>query len=127
MGLVSVNVKRMNDMSRIEELRALKERARAIEVRFQMLNKRIGEIQDRPRTSIFKAIVDFERCVACGICADQCPEGAIVIDKTAHIDQRLCTGCGQCIDGCPQDALSLHPAWKTERGKTIGIGGQARA
>ena len=100
----------MNDMSRIEELRALKERAQAIKARLHLLNKRIGEIQDRPRAPDFKAVVDFERCVACGICADQCPEGAIVIDKTAHVDPRRCAGCGQCVYECPREAISLCPA-----------------
>jgi ferredoxin len=97
-------------MSQIEELHALKERVQAIKARLHLLNKRIGEVQDRTRTSCLKAVVDPERCVACGICADQCPEGAIVIGKTAHVDPRRCVGCGRCIDECPQGALSLCPA-----------------
>ena len=118
---MSVDVKRMNDLGRIEELRSLREKARAIEARLRILNKRIGENQDRSGTPLFKAVVNVEGCVACGICADRCPEGAIVIDKTAYIDPPLCIGCGLCIDECPQDALSLRPARKTERVKTTGI------
>ena len=116
-----------NDMSRRGELQALKERAQVIKTRLRLLDNRIGEIRDRPRTSAFKAFVDAERCVACGICADQCPEGAIAIDKTAQTDPRRCTGCGRCIDECPQNALSLYPVWKIERATPAGIGRPARA
>ena len=73
----------MNNISRIVELRSLKERARVITARLQLLNRRIGEIQDRSGTYDFKAVVDVEHCTACGICADQCPEGAIFMDETA--------------------------------------------
>ncbi|MGD8984347.1 MAG: 4Fe-4S binding protein [Desulfobacteraceae bacterium] len=97
-------------MSRSEALQALKERAEAIEARLHLLNRRIGEIHDRSEIPDFKAVVDCERCVACGICGDQCPEGAIVIDRTAHIDPRQCTGCGQCVYECPRGAISLCPA-----------------
>ena len=117
----------MHDVSHRGELQALKERAQAIKTRLCLLDKRIGEIQDRPRTSGLKAVVDVERCVACGICADRCPEGAIVIAKTAHVNPRRCTGCGQCIDECSQGALSLYPAWKIERRKPMEIGTPAKA
>ena len=74
-------------MSQIEELHALKERVQAIKARLHLLNKQIGEIQDRARTSYLKAVVDLERCVACGICADQCPANAIT-----HGEQILYNG-----------------------------------
>jgi len=100
----------LNDVSRTDELRVLKERVQAINARLQLLNNRIGEIRDRPRIRSLKAVVDGDRCVACGICAEQCPEGAVVIDRTAHVDPRQCTGCGQCIYECPRGAISLCPA-----------------
>jgi ferredoxin len=99
----------VDDRSRSEALRALKEMTKAIEARIHLLNRRIREISARPRTSFLKAVVDFEMCVGCGICENQCPEGALVIDRTAHVDPRRCTGCGQCVYECPRGAISLCP------------------
>jgi ferredoxin len=99
----------VNDMSRSEALQALKGRAQGIEARLHLLNRRIGEIQAQSEITGFKAVVDCARCVACGVCADQCPEEAIVIDRTAYIDPRQCTGCAQCVYECPRGAISLCP------------------
>ncbi|MCL2148474.1 MAG: 4Fe-4S binding protein [Methanomassiliicoccaceae archaeon] len=44
-------------------------------------------------------------CVACGACVDACPEGAIVCDDVAVIDQDKCIDCGACVDECPSDAI----------------------
>ena len=53
------------------------------------------------------AVVDRDRCVSCGICADICPEHAISMDGLVVIDPTRCTGCGSCIDDCPTQALSI--------------------
>ncbi|MGI6071725.1 MAG: 4Fe-4S binding protein [Lachnospiraceae bacterium] len=51
-----------------------------------------------------------EDCIFCNICAVQCPQDAIVIDraeKTWTVDQDKCIHCGICIDKCPKKALSF--------------------
>ena len=53
------------------------------------------------------AIVNEETCVACGICEDECPQGAITVDGMARVNADLCTECGRCVDACPNDAISL--------------------
>ena len=46
-----------------------------------------------------------ENCVACGACADACPQEAITIDDLAVIDESKCVDCGACVDECNSDAI----------------------
>ncbi len=45
-------------------------------------------------------------CVACGACADVCPQNAITIEDIAVIDADVCVECGACVDECPSDAIT---------------------
>jgi len=53
------------------------------------------------------AIVDEEKCTACGTCVDTCPVQAITLQDKAVIDKENCTDCGVCVEGCPEEAISL--------------------
>ncbi|HAI20668.1 MAG TPA: ferredoxin [Clostridiales bacterium UBA8153] len=47
-----------------------------------------------------------DECVACGVCATECPAGAIKEgDVKYSIDAETCTECGLCIDICPVAAI----------------------
>ena len=56
-----------------------------------------------------KANVDVERCVACGVCALQCPRQAISIYKGCYavVDDDICVGCGLCEKTCPACVIKL--------------------
>jgi electron transfer flavoprotein alpha subunit len=54
-----------------------------------------------------KAIVDREKCVACGECVEVCPVDAIdIVDDVAQVDDN-CTLCGLCVDACDYGAIGL--------------------
>lgn len=80
--------------------------------------------------------VDVERCTACGLCVDACPEtvdagllGAEwlgerhkaiyqpfpqAIPPAYVIDPAGCTRCGKCVEACPFDAIDLDAQPATE-------------
>ena len=54
-------------------------------------------------------IYEINICSQCGVCADECPTGAIQADGTAYsIDADACTGCGLCAKACPTGSMRLH-------------------
>ncbi|MDR3565240.1 MAG: DUF362 domain-containing protein [Negativicutes bacterium] len=60
-----------------------------------------------------KIIVDQDKCVGCGRCAEICPEQAAVItEKKAHIALDKCIGCGECMTVCPVKAIGMD--WNTD-------------
>ncbi len=81
-------------------------------------------------------LVDLERCTACGLCGEVCPEagpsdylGAAwlgethkaiyqpfpqAIPPTYVIDEALCTRCGACVTACPYGAIDLDKEGSTE-------------
>ena len=52
-----------------------------------------------------KPVVDGEKCVGCGVCADNCAHGAIGVNGRAYVDFDKCKGCGRCIGVCPEKAM----------------------
>jgi ferredoxin len=54
------------------------------------------------------AVVDAEKCSACGECVASCPLDAITMQETvAHVDPETCGDCGACVDVCPTQAISV--------------------
>lgn len=54
-----------------------------------------------------KAIVDHQKCTACGVCVDVCPFEAITLQETILEISDECTLCGMCVDTCEFGALSM--------------------
>jgi len=56
-----------------------------------------------------KAVNDTDRCVACGVCALQCPRNAISIYKGCYavVDVGKCVGCALCEKACPAGSINV--------------------
>lgn len=51
-----------------------------------------------------------ENCIHCGLCAKNCPVGALTVDretKTWSINKSACILCGTCAEKCKKDAITL--------------------
>jgi len=53
------------------------------------------------------AVIDHEKCTACGACVKLCPYGAAYTNGRVTIDPLSCIGLGGCILRCPEHAISL--------------------
>jgi heterodisulfide reductase subunit A len=73
--------------------------------------------KDSVRISPLVSQVDVEKCDGCGVCAEVCPFGAIILEDTVGAGNRadyrsknimaLCKGCGLCAASCPQKAIDM--------------------
>jgi ferredoxin len=54
--------------------------------------------------------IDDDKCVGCGVCIPNCPEGAIqMIDNKARlISDLFCDGLGACLGHCPVSAITIE-------------------
>jgi hypothetical protein len=61
--------------------------------------------------------VNKSRCVACGICVDNCPADAIILERggKAEIDSDKCIGCAMCIGICPEGAVQVPFGGRTNK------------
>lgn len=67
-----------------------------------------------------KPIVDEDACISCGLCAKFCPDGCILMGKSAgklvaKIDYDYCKGCGICAAECPTKAIVMEQEKKKQK------------
>ena len=101
-------------VSKEQELELLKQQSKQLKQQLDIVLRRIGEAEKRSKQESrpqklrnLKACIDESKCTVCGVCANVCPQGAIVINNFAKVNKPLCTGCGVCVGSCPNSAISL--------------------
>ena len=52
-------------------------------------------------------IIDQEKCIGCGLCADDCVFKSITIEDGKAKYNKRCMQCGHCVAVCPMNAVSI--------------------
>jgi ferredoxin len=77
-----------------------------------------GEISRRElfqlASPLGKVMLDSSKCTGCGLCALDCPTGALSFSSSGEgvyqllFKHNLCIACGQCVEVCPEQCLVLE-------------------
>ena len=62
------------------------------------------------RFSLFRPVIDTEKCKNCNLCARKCKAACINIQEHT-IDYSRCVACMDCLDNCKHDALHYQYAY----------------
>ena len=66
-----------------------------------------------------RVLVDAEKCIGCGGCAEVCPPRCIVLTDPSRGKRVLefllerCTYCGRCAEVCPENAITVTKDFET--------------
>jgi len=70
----------------------------------------LGGAEEEYREDVYDsqvAVIDYDKCVSCGICFDSCRYGAIEWRNGPIVINEMCEGCGLCSMLCPVGAINV--------------------
>ncbi|MDR1137706.1 MAG: 4Fe-4S binding protein [Synergistaceae bacterium] len=65
--------------------------------------------------------VDSEKCTACGVCAEICPEKNISLSSGKAFIGASCQSCQRCVGYCPTKAIAV-PGKPAEQYRAMPLG-----
>ena len=74
--------------------------------------QKISGAAEGPQRSNYRAVIDEEKCISCGVCVERCPVDAIFDDESSmksKVERAKCIGCGVCVIGCASEAIEMVP------------------
>ena len=65
------------------------------------------KLDNEKPVEIMLPFIVYPKCTRCGVCAQVCDTGAIILtrEKLPFVIPRLCSGCRACYYACPYDAI----------------------
>jgi predicted aldo/keto reductase-like oxidoreductase len=58
--------------------------------------------------SVARRLIVYDRCIGCGLCVDECDQGAItIVNDKAVVDDSKCILCGYCAAVCPEYVIRV--------------------
>lgn len=69
-----------------------------------------GTLVERASWRTFKPVIDYTKCIKCGMCWLHCPDSAYTFGKDGFpiCDSKTCKGCLLCIDVCPVKCIKAE-------------------
>ncbi len=55
--------------------------------------------------------LDQKKCIGCSLCSAVCPQAVFAMkdNKADIVDFNACMECGACVNNCPAKAISVNP------------------
>lgn len=76
------------------------------------------------RYSLFRVIIDEEKCNGCGLCARHC-KAACIQPKEHRVDHSRCVVCLDCVETCKRHALAYGLRKKQAANSVRGVPGES--
>ncbi len=60
--------------------------------------------------TMYKIIIDFDKCISCGDCVEVCPEDTYALEeeKLVVVNEEDCVNCETCADICEFEAIAVE-------------------